>query len=285
MRAEPDLPDLGERGDPAQVADAAGVGDRRADEVDQLLGDELLELPDRVEDLADRQRHGGVPADVPQHLLVLRGGDVLEPEQVQRFQRLAQPGGLVRVEPVVHVVQQRHLGSDVFAGRGQRDGRVPQVGVGVPDLLGRRGAPPGGLVGRARPAHPVHGVQPGHAGLGADGLEAALASGVDRVEQRGDVPPGGVGVAEDPVPDGPAEQLVDRLAGGLALDVPEREVDGADRGHRHRARAASTRRGRGTARCPRCGPGRGRSAAGRRGRAGTRRPRARARSGWRRPSR
>ena len=49
---------LRERGDAAQVADAAGVGDRRADEVDQLLGDELLELPDRGEDLADRQRHG-----------------------------------------------------------------------------------------------------------------------------------------------------------------------------------------------------------------------------------
>ena len=118
VRAEADLPDLRERGDAAQVADAAGVGDRRADEVDQLFGDELLELPDRVEDLADRQRHGGVPADVPQHLLVLRGGDVLEPEQVQRLQRLTQAGGLVGVQPVVRVVQQRHLGPDVFAGRG-----------------------------------------------------------------------------------------------------------------------------------------------------------------------
>ena len=64
---------------------------------------------------------------------------------------LAQPGGLVGVQPVVRVVQQRHLGSDVFAGCGQCDGRVPQVGVGVPDLLDRRGAPPGGLVDRTRP--------------------------------------------------------------------------------------------------------------------------------------
>ena len=196
VRAEPDLPDLGERGDAAQVADAAGVGDRGAHEVDQLLGDELLELPDRGEDLADRQRHGGVPADVPQHLLVLRRGDVLEPEQVDRFQGLAQPGGLVRGEPVVRVVQQRR--PRARRGRGPRPARRARA-------AGRRRCPrPPRPARRPRPAGsyaaPVLGSPrtrcrgPGTPVWARTAWKPALARGVDRVEQRGDVPAGGVGV-------------------------------------------------------------------------------------------
>ena len=60
------LIEVGEGGDAAQVGDAAGVHHGRADVVDQLLLDQLLGVPDGVEDLADGERRGGVLADQPE---------------------------------------------------------------------------------------------------------------------------------------------------------------------------------------------------------------------------
>ena len=57
-----------EVGDAAHVRDAAGVHDGRADVVDQLLADQVLAVPDRVEDFADRQRRGRVLADQAERL-------------------------------------------------------------------------------------------------------------------------------------------------------------------------------------------------------------------------
>ena len=55
-----DLVRVREVRDPAHVRDAAGVHDGRADEVDQLAFDELLAVPDRIEDLTDRERRDGM---------------------------------------------------------------------------------------------------------------------------------------------------------------------------------------------------------------------------------
>src|SRR6266536_1502188 len=137
---------------------------------------------------------------------------------------------------VVRVVQQLELRPDVRPRRGQRSWRVPQVGLGVPDLLDGCRSPAGRFVALAAVlGDAVHGVQPGDAGLRANGLESESPFLVDGVEHRGDVPAGGVGVAQDPVPDRTAEQLVHRLTGDLALDVPQRDVHRADRGHGDRA--------------------------------------------------
>ena len=76
--------------------DAAGVHDRRADVVDELLLDELLAVVDAVEDLADRDRRRGVLADQAEALLQLGGHRVLHPEQVVGLELLAEAAGLDR---------------------------------------------------------------------------------------------------------------------------------------------------------------------------------------------
>ena len=174
--------------------DAAEVRGGGPDVVDQLFLDEGLVVPHGVEDLADRQRGGGVLADQAQRLLVLGRGAVLEPEQVVRLQGLAQLGGLDRGHPVVPVVQQRHLRAELVAHRLEHGRQVAQVGAGVPVLLHRERAAAGGLVvvplprclGLGRDA--VDGLDARDGGLDADRLVAQLQVLADRVEQRGQCP-------------------------------------------------------------------------------------------------
>lgn len=115
------------------------MGHGRADVVDQLLGDQALVVVHRVEDLADGQRRGGVAAHRAQGLLVLRGGAVLEPEEVVRLQLLAEAGRLDGGEPVVGVVQERELGAELGTHRLQYVRHVTEIGVGVPVLHQRPG--------------------------------------------------------------------------------------------------------------------------------------------------
>lgn len=103
----------------------------------KLLADDVLEVPDRVEDLSDRERGRGVLADQAQRFLVLGRGAVLEPEQVVRLQVLSQSGGLDRRHPVVSVVQERDVGTELVAHRLEHTGQMVQVGARVPVLLDR----------------------------------------------------------------------------------------------------------------------------------------------------
>ena len=48
---------------PPQGSDAARVNESDADVIDQLFGDQPLAVPDRVEDLTDRERRGRMQAD------------------------------------------------------------------------------------------------------------------------------------------------------------------------------------------------------------------------------
>ena len=181
--------------------------------------------------------------DQAQGLLVLGRGAVLEPEQVVGFQRLAQLRGLDRGHPVVPVVQQRDFRAELVPHRLEHGGQVAQVGPGVPVLLLRERAAPGRLVvvplpgglGLGRDA--VDGLDAGDRGLDPDRLVAEFQVLADRVEERGQVRAGGVPVGAQPVPGRPAEELVDRHPGQLALDVPQRHVHRGDRGHRDRAAA------------------------------------------------
>src|SRR5664279_5640957 len=79
-----DLVDRREVQDLAKPGDPTGMGRRRTHIVDQLFGDQGLVVEDAVEDLPDRQRGRGLRPHPAQALLVLRRGDVLEPEQVER---------------------------------------------------------------------------------------------------------------------------------------------------------------------------------------------------------
>ena len=181
--------------------------------------------------------------DQAQRLLVFGRGAVLEPEQVVGFQRLAQLRGLDRGHPVVPVVQQREFRAELVPHRLEHGGQVAEVGAGVPVLLLRERAAPGRFVVVALPGglglgrDAVDGLDPGDRGLDPDRLVAQLQVLTDRVEERGQVRAGGVPVGAQPVPGRPAQELVDRHPGELALDVPQRHVHGGDRGHRDRAAA------------------------------------------------
>jgi hypothetical protein len=60
---------------------------------------------------------------------------------------------------------------------------------------------------------------------------------LDRGEQRREIRAGGVPVRQGARPGSPTEQLIDGLPGHLAQDVPQRDIDGGDRGHRDRPAA------------------------------------------------
>ena len=67
------LVQAGQVGNDPQVCNATGVRDGGADVVDQLLLDEIFAVPYRVENLAHRQRCGGVMANELEGFLVLGG--------------------------------------------------------------------------------------------------------------------------------------------------------------------------------------------------------------------
>ena len=220
------LVDRGVVEDPAQPGDAAGVRDRRPDVVDQLLLQQFPVVPDRVEHLADRERRRGVFADQPERGLVLGRGHVLQPEQVEGLERLAQLGRLDRGQPVVRVVQQRQLGPELVAHGLEHRRHVAQVGAGVPLLLDRPGGPAGRLMvvaaraaGAGVPAggHAVHALEAGNAALDPDRAEPLGLMGAHGVEQLGQVPAGRVAVGQAADPAAPAEQLVQRQLATLAL--------------------------------------------------------------------
>ena len=110
------------------------------------------------------------------------------------------------------------------------------AGSGAVDHTSSRGSSPlGRLVEHVAAAHAVGRGQPRDAALRADRLVAELdVARRPRRARRRRVVAVGVAVDHHPVAARAAEQLVDRQAGRLALDVPQRGVDGGDRGHRHR---------------------------------------------------
>ena len=233
MAAGADLVERGQVGDAPQVSDAAGVDHCAANVVDQLLLDQLLAVPDGVEHFAHGQRSRGVAADMAEGFLVLRRRRVLHPEQAVGLQRLAKLRRLVGRQPVVHVVQQLVLEAVSVAQLLEQLRREIEVLRRVPHRFG--GKPRvGRLVMQVSAADAVGLVDTGNAALRADRLVAHIDVTADRIDRLLEVGPVGVAVDQHPVAAAPAEQLVERHAGHLALDVPQRGVDSGDRAHRYR---------------------------------------------------
>ena len=84
------------------------------------------------------------------------------------------------------------------------------------------------------PADPIGELNARNPGLSADGPVAHVEIPADRIDRLLDVVPVGVAVDQHPVAALPAEQIVERHARGLGLDVPQGHIDRSDRPHRDR---------------------------------------------------
>src|SRR3546814_6105544 len=80
------------------MGDTAGVEHGRADIVDQPVLDQMLAVPDRAENLPDRERRRRVLADQAERLLIFRRGRIFDPEGTIRLEILAEPRRLDRSE-------------------------------------------------------------------------------------------------------------------------------------------------------------------------------------------
>ncbi len=137
---------------------------------------------------------------------------------------------------MVDVVQQVHVPAQDFPRLLEQFRHVVQVLGGRPQVLGRK-VSVGRLVEHLVAGDAVGAGQARHAGLQANGL---VAHGLVLHRLGDGVVDGlavGVTVDGDARSAGAAQQLIDRQARDLALDVPQRHVDGRQGGHGHRTAA------------------------------------------------
>ena len=230
VEAGADVVEGGEVGGLLEVGDAASVHDRHADVVDPLVADEVVGVPEGVEDFAGRDGGGGVSADELEASLEFGGAGVFEPEEVVRLEGFAKAGGFDGGEAVVDVVEEVDVGAELEAEFLEEGGDEVEVALGGPEgFLGQSAL--GRFVGLTGFGDAVAPGDAGDAGLGADGEVAFGYVALDGVESFGDVGAVGVGVDEDAFAAPAAEEVVDGGVERLALDVPESDVDGGDGGH------------------------------------------------------
>ena len=86
----------------------------RADEIDELLLDELLAIVNCVENFPDSERRSGMPANQPKTLLQFRRCWILKPERPVRLNVFTQPRGFNRSQPVVGIVQNVNLRTELL---------------------------------------------------------------------------------------------------------------------------------------------------------------------------
>jgi hypothetical protein len=91
--------EIGEARNAAQMRDPAGVHDRCANVINELLLNQRLGVPDRIEDFAHREWSGRMLANQPERGRVLCGRRVLQPEWPVGFQIFSEAGGLNRRQP------------------------------------------------------------------------------------------------------------------------------------------------------------------------------------------
>ena len=181
---------LGHAGDEPELGDAARVADVRLQDVGGALFQDLAESPLGEDALARRQRDVGLGGDLGHHVHVERLHDLLVEPGIVGFQRLDQEHGRRRLNGAVEVQADVDAVSILLAQRPE----VLHHGIHESlafDVLGRRAS---------------HGVW-----TDLHGIDAGLLA---------DLP-----IDSDAVAGGSSQQLVDRDAVDLSLDVPERLID------------------------------------------------------------
>ncbi len=200
-----------------------------------------------VVQLAHRKRRGCLLPDDAEVVVVLRREQVLQEEELELLDVLGKADTLYGRDALVDVVQQlhvppdgrpqmleqRHRGANVrhgleYAGRVFRQGPWPRPALGP---VGRHTRP------LPRPDYAFAacaiGLEPGRGHLHPDVVVPVLCKGSDAVLNLPVLGAAGVDVDGRRVPRLPSPQVVYRHAGHLALDVPQRLVDAAQRVVQH----------------------------------------------------
>src|SRR5467141_1322112 len=230
VTAGADLVQLGEAGDFSQMGNSAGVHDRGADVVDELLLNELLAIEDGVEDFADSERRGGVAANQAKTFLQLGGSGIFEPEEMIGLEFFAEAGGFDGRKAMMYIVEQGKLRAEFFAQAFEQPGHEIHVQLGTPRAFEGH-VFFGGLIKHVAAANAVGAVESGDAALRANGFVAELGVFGDGGNGVVDIFAAGVAVHQDGFARGAAEQLIDRNVERFALNVPERGIDRGDGGH------------------------------------------------------
>ena len=210
VRGDREIERLGEVRDLNEHRDAAAVrhvGLRIGDAADV---DHLLELPQRAEVLAGRDRHAALAHDARVPRDVVGDRRLLEPDELELAQ---QPRGADRVidRPAhVGVGHQREVGAEV----------LPHLAHAL-DVLGE-------LVAADLHLDRAEALRPEVVGLAEQPVEREL-----EVDPAGVARHARIEAAEHPP---------QRLAGALGREVPERDVDRRDRQHHRPAAAAVVER-------------------------------------------
>src|SRR5579864_9335747 len=106
MTASAHVIDLRHGSDLPKVCQTTAVNHGHAEIVDQLLGDEDVRVPNRVEDFSNRNWRSRMLPDGAEAFLQFRGNWVFQPEQVIWLEALSQSCCLDWRQPVVNVVKQ-----------------------------------------------------------------------------------------------------------------------------------------------------------------------------------
>src|SRR6266850_8530676 len=152
------------------------------------------------------------------------------------FEALPQARCFDGCEPVMRVMQQVNFRSELLAKPFEQERREVQVQLGAPYIL-RRSIFFRRFVIHFAAAHSVCAFQPGNATLRANRFVSKFEVVGDRLNGLLEVPTAGMSVNENAAAGSASQQLIDGHVQSLALDVPERGVDGGNRTHGDRAAA------------------------------------------------
>src|SRR5450631_1877921 len=225
---------VGQLEDASHVRDSTGMRRIGADVVDQLLGDQQVAVPDRVEDLADGEGRRGVPANDAKALLQLLGDRVFEPKERILLDALSQPRCLDGRQPVMDIMKHVEVEAVLHAHGIEHLGDEAEIALTRPGRL-CRSRTVGRLVEQLVAADAICAIDPGNTTLHSNRAVSGIEIPGDLLQQLGNRPAVGVPVDGDADSRAPSEQLVQRQTGNFGFDVPERDVDGTDRRHGHRA--------------------------------------------------
>src|SRR6266404_6175188 len=207
-----------------------------ADVIDELLLNELLAIVDGVEDFADGERRGGVAANQAKTFLQLGRRGIFEPEEMIWLELFTEAGGFDGREAVMRIVEEVKVGAEFPAQAFEQAGDEIEVELGAPGVFGWR-VFFCWLVKHFAAADTVRAFEARDAALRANGFVAKLGIVGNGRDGGIDVLSISVAVNHDGLAGGTGEQLIDGNVERFALNVPERGIDGGDRGHGNGAAA------------------------------------------------